>query len=317
MQRGGGRERDHDRETAVGRQAWLGRDAQAVESDGSGRPGHEATPDRDGRGPQCSRGPGSIDRLPSTDDDRPALAAARARATGPAGPARPPADAAAAPRRALRFGRAPVPAVVGRPAGARLRGPGRAGRRRGRPRRGRGRRRPHRGTCASSPGWPSGSMPDRRSSTASSWSSMRRGARMRPRWRHGSRDARDGPVAFLALDLLHIDGRSLLGQPLVKRHEALRRVLRPGDEVVAVPAIATEGRALWDAVVAQGVAGVLARQRSSPYLPGVRSRLWRFIAAAPGAVGRDRGAGRGRTVAARRRAGARAHRAPAAGPDED
>jgi len=89
-------------------------------------------------------------------------------------------------------------------------------------------------------------------------------------------------VAFLALDLLHLDGRSLLNQPLAKRHEALRRVLRPGDEVVAVPAIPTEGRALWDAVVAQGVAGVLARQRLSPYLPGVRSRLWRFIAAGPG-----------------------------------
>jgi bifunctional non-homologous end joining protein LigD/DNA ligase-1 len=89
-------------------------------------------------------------------------------------------------------------------------------------------------------------------------------------------------VAFLALDLLHLDGRSLLNQPLLKRHEALRRVLRPGDEVVAVPAIPTEGTALWDAVVAQGVAGVLARQRTSPYLPGVRSRLWRFIAAAPG-----------------------------------
>jgi hypothetical protein len=52
--------------------------------------------------------------------------------------------------------------------------------------------------------------------------------------------------------------------------------------VVAVPAIPTEGRALWDAVVDQGVAGVLARQRSSPYLPGVRSRLWRFIAAGTG-----------------------------------
>jgi hypothetical protein len=62
-------------------------------------------------------------------------------------------------------------------------------------------------------------------------------------------------------------------------------VLRPGDEVVAVPAIPTEGRALWDAVVAQGVAGVLARQQSSPYLAGVRSRLWRFIAAAPPVAG--------------------------------
>jgi bifunctional non-homologous end joining protein LigD len=89
------------------------------------------------------------------------------------------------------------------------------------------------------------------------------------------------PAAFLAFDLLHIDGRSLLSQPLVRRRETLRRVLRPGDEVVAVPAIATEGIALFEAAVAQGIAGILARQRASPYLPGVRSRLWRFVAAKP------------------------------------
>jgi bifunctional non-homologous end joining protein LigD len=100
----------------------------------------------------------------------------------------------------------------------------------------------------------------------------------------GGGGAADGgrPAAFLALDLLHLDGRSLLNQPLIKRREALRRVLRPGDEVVAVPAIATEGRALYDAAVAQGIAGILARQRMSPYLPGIRSRLWRFVAATPG-----------------------------------
>ena len=93
------------------------------------------------------------------------------------------------------------------------------------------------------------------------------------------------PAAFLAFDLLHLDGRSLLSQPLFRRREALRRVLRPGDEVVAVPAIATEGIALFEAVLAQGIAGVLARQRSSPYLAGVRSRLWRFVAAAPDNTG--------------------------------
>jgi bifunctional non-homologous end joining protein LigD len=84
-------------------------------------------------------------------------------------------------------------------------------------------------------------------------------------------------VAFLAFDLLHLDGRSLLSWPLERRRRQLRRVLRPGDEVVAVPAIAGEGRALWDAAAAQGIAGVMARQRTSPYLSGVRSRLWRFI----------------------------------------
>ena len=87
------------------------------------------------------------------------------------------------------------------------------------------------------------------------------------------------PVAYLAFDLLHLDGRSLLSRPLTRRRDELRRVLRPGDEVVAVPAIPSEGRALFDAVVAQGIAGVMARQRSSPYLSGVRSRLWRFIPA--------------------------------------
>ena len=92
------------------------------------------------------------------------------------------------------------------------------------------------------------------------------------------------PAAFLALDLLHLDGRSLLNQPLVRRRETLRKVLRPGDEVVAVPAIATEGRALFEAIVSQGLAGMMARQRQGPYLPGVRSRLWRFIAAGPGSL---------------------------------
>ena len=120
---------------------------------------------------------------------------------------------------------------------------------------------------------------------ASWWSWTPRGAPTPRSWRAGSPGRPGRAAAFLAFDLLHLDGRSLLSQPLVRRREALRRVLRPGDEVVAVPAIATEGVALFEAAVAQGIAGILARQRSSPYLPGIRSRLWRFVAARPGTTG--------------------------------
>jgi ATP-dependent DNA ligase len=85
------------------------------------------------------------------------------------------------------------------------------------------------------------------------------------------------PLSYLAFDLLDLDGRSLLNLALDKRRALLRQVLRPGDEVVAVPSIAEEGRALFAAVASQGLLGIRARQRSSPYLPGVRSRMWRSV----------------------------------------
>jgi ATP-dependent DNA ligase len=86
------------------------------------------------------------------------------------------------------------------------------------------------------------------------------------------------PLSYLAFDLLHLDGRSLLNLTLDRRRSLLRQVLRPGDEVVAVPAMAGEGRALFEAVSAQGLFGIRARQRASPYLPGIRSRMWRSVA---------------------------------------
>lgn len=89
---------------------------------------------------------------------------------------------------------------------------------------------------------------------------------------------RSRPVSLLAFDLLHHDGAWLLGRPLEGRRRLLRRVMADGDAAVVVPAVSGEGKALYAAVAGQGIAGVLARERTSPYLPGVRSRLWRSIA---------------------------------------
>jgi len=91
------------------------------------------------------------------------------------------------------------------------------------------------------------------------------------------------PVAYLVFDLLYLEGRPLLGEPLERRRAQLERLLRAGDAVVTVPAIRAEGLALHAAVRGQGLAGTMARHRRSPYLPGLRSRLWRFaLAPRPG-----------------------------------
>jgi bifunctional non-homologous end joining protein LigD len=106
---------------------------------------------------------------------------------------------------------------------------------------------------------------------------------------------RPGPdVAYLAFDVLYLDGRPLLGQPLTRRREALRRILRPGPEVVALPAIVGEGRALHDAATAQGwparwrASGrALPARRAQPAL-AVRARRTRGLESSPaGRPGRE------------------------------
>ena len=92
------------------------------------------------------------------------------------------------------------------------------------------------------------------------------------------------PLSYLAFDLLHLDGRSLLNLALDRRRQLLRQVLRPGDEVVAVPAMAARGPGAVRGSLGQGLYGIRARQRASPYLPGVRSRMWRTVAVDGSAV---------------------------------
>jgi ATP-dependent DNA ligase len=86
-----------------------------------------------------------------------------------------------------------------------------------------------------------------------------------------------GIIVFLAFDLVGLDGRSIVAEPLERRRERLERMIQPGGSLLLVPAIAGEGRALHAAAEGQGIGAVVGRHRRSPYLPGVRSRLWRLV----------------------------------------
>jgi ATP-dependent DNA ligase len=86
---------------------------------------------------------------------------------------------------------------------------------------------------------------------------------------------------FLAFDVPWAGGRPIIAQALSRRRERLARIVTQAPELVVLPGVTGEGLDLYSAVVQQGLRGVMARHLRSPYLPGRRSDLWRWIAARP------------------------------------
>jgi bifunctional non-homologous end joining protein LigD len=83
-----------------------------------------------------------------------------------------------------------------------------------------------------------------------------------------------GGLVYQAFDLLYLDGRSLLGVALEDRKRLLKTVLRSHPRVRFAAHVEGEGKAFYDAAGAQGLEGVIAKLRRSPYEPGRRSPAW-------------------------------------------
>ncbi len=92
------------------------------------------------------------------------------------------------------------------------------------------------------------------------------------------------PPVFLAFDLPWAAGRPIIAQPLLRRRERLARIVQSSAELVVLPGVVHDGIDLYLAVTSQGLRGVMARHLRSPYLPGRRSDLWRWIPAQPGEI---------------------------------
>ena len=90
----------------------------------------------------------------------------------------------------------------------------------------------------------------------------------------GHREGEPAPVVFQAFDLLHLDGRSLLAVPLDERKRLLRSRLRPHARVRYAGHVEGDGRAFTEAARAQGLEGIVAKLRRSPYEPGRRVKTW-------------------------------------------
>lgn len=92
-------------------------------------------------------------------------------------------------------------------------------------------------------------------------------------------------ASYVAFDLLYLDGEPLVDRPLVERKELLQEIVDPemtaehsgkgGRRVLEVPGfIEGRGRDLFAAVEKQGLEGIVAKEKESKYLMGVKSRYW-------------------------------------------
>jgi bifunctional non-homologous end joining protein LigD len=89
------------------------------------------------------------------------------------------------------------------------------------------------------------------------------------------------PFVYEVFDLLHLDDRSLLDEPLEERRRLLAGVLRPDPRVRLSEHIEADGVAFFEAARARGLEGIMAKDRRSPYVPGARSMAWQKIKIRP------------------------------------
>ncbi len=90
-----------------------------------------------------------------------------------------------------------------------------------------------------------------------------------------------GPFVYEVFDLLHLDGRSLVDQPLDERRRLLGSVLKTDPRVRMSEDVAGEGIAFFEAARKRGLEGIMAKDRRSLYLPGKRSTAWQKVKIRP------------------------------------
>ena len=93
--------------------------------------------------------------------------------------------------------------------------------------------------------------------------------------------AEPNPFVYEVFDLLHLDGRSLLDEPLEERRRLLASVLRTDPRVRLSEHIEADGIAFFEAARTRGLEGIMAKDRRSLYVPGKRTDRWQKVKIRP------------------------------------
>jgi bifunctional non-homologous end joining protein LigD len=85
------------------------------------------------------------------------------------------------------------------------------------------------------------------------------------------------PTTYVAFDLLHLDGKDLIKEPLKERKQKLRKIVTEGPHFLYADHVENQGSAFYNESHKLGIEGIIAKDLSSQYLPGIRSSSWTKI----------------------------------------
>jgi bifunctional non-homologous end joining protein LigD len=82
------------------------------------------------------------------------------------------------------------------------------------------------------------------------------------------------PAVYVVFDILEKDDKPLINLPLTERKKILRSAVQEGKHVLLSDVVEENGEAYYTAALEKGLEGVMAKKKTSPYEPGVRSGNW-------------------------------------------
>ncbi len=87
------------------------------------------------------------------------------------------------------------------------------------------------------------------------------------------RALKKNPAYCYLFDVLYLDGRAVVNEPLLRRREWLKDAVKK-DSSYRLSEIVEDGKALFAAAGELGLEGVVAKEKNSKYTPGKRSDCW-------------------------------------------
>lgn len=86
--------------------------------------------------------------------------------------------------------------------------------------------------------------------------------------------SRKAPTTYIAFDLLHLNGKDIVKQPLSHRRQILTRLVSDGPHILLSQYVPESGKAYFRKAVELGFEGAMAKKVDSPYQMGLRTSDW-------------------------------------------